>query len=88
MVEIVLSGLLRNFLERVVSVTATYKQDSRVLFAMAILFFLLTIPIRFLPLVNQLLNKIRVARRVANVLPFEMVLADTELLKKIESLTV
>ena len=84
----VLGSLQADFLSAVASASAAYKQDSRVLFSMALLFFLLTIPMRFLPLVTQLLHKIRVARRVANVLPFEMVLADTELLRKVEALAV
>lgn len=86
--DIILSGLQSDFLSSVVTAVASYQQDSRVLFSMALLLFLLTIPIRFLPLVKQLLDKIRIAKRVANVLPFEMVLADAELLKKVEALAI
>lgn len=84
--DIILGGLQEEFLSTSISAIASYKQDSRVLFSMALLLFLMTIPVRFLPLVKQLLEKIRIAKRVANVLPFDMVLADAELLKKVETL--
>lgn len=85
---VVLQTVRESFSTSVEAASSSYKQDSQILFAFALIIFLLTIPVRFLPLVSKILEKIRVARRVANVLPFEMVLADPELLKKVESLAV